>query len=102
MPLDPQRGENVLKDKVKIINSLGLHVRPAVKIKEVAEKYKDLLIKLKKDDIVVDANRVLDMLTLGAYKGTELEIIVEGDPEMAKKAIKELKELIEIRKFDEE
>lgn len=68
----------------------GIHARPASNLVKKSGQFKSS-IKLEKGDKVVDAKRLLAVLSLGAKKGDELVIVVEGeDEEVAAKAIKEL------------
>ncbi len=88
----------VYKEKIKVINSLGLHARPASMIVQVASKY-DSEITLKKDDVKVNAKSIMGVMLLAAEKGSEVEIEAIGDD--SKEAVVAVKELF-IRKFDEE
>ena len=88
----------VYKEKIKVINSLGLHARPASMIVQVASKY-DSDIILKKDDVKVNAKSIMGVMLLAAEKGSEVEIEAIGDD--SKEAVVAVKELF-IRKFDEE
>ncbi|MCK4330703.1 HPr family phosphocarrier protein [candidate division WOR-3 bacterium] len=88
----------VYKEKIKVINSLGLHARPASMIVQVASKY-DSAITLKKDDVKVNAKSIMGVMLLAAEKGSEVEIEAIGDD--SKEAVVAVKELF-IRKFDEE
>ena len=88
----------VYKEKIKVINSLGLHARPASMIVQVASKY-DSEITLKKDDVKVNAKSIMGVMLLAAEKGSEVEIEAIGDD--SKEAVVAIKELF-IRKFDEE
>lgn len=88
----------VYKEKIKVINSLGLHARPASMIVQVASKY-DSAITLKKDDVKVNAKSIMGVMLLAAEKGSEVEIEAIGDD--SKEAVVAVKELF-IRKFNEE
>lgn len=75
------------KQKITITNDLGLHARPATLLVQEASKYKST-IKLRKDETEVNAKSIMGILVLAASKGTELELIVDGeDEEEAKEAI---------------
>jgi len=60
-----------------IVNELGLHARSAAKIAEVAQnaKYK---VWIARDTEKVDAASIIDLLTLGCVKGTEIVIWIEN------------------------
>ncbi len=66
--------------EVEIINKLGLHARPATMLVKTAAKYK-AKIKIKKDDLTVDAKSIMGVLILAAQKGTTLKIEVDGQDE---------------------
>ncbi len=73
--------------KVRIVNKLGLHARPAMQIVETAGKYESDIF-IEKDGNRVEANSILDLLVLVAPPGTELTIIAEGpDEDQAVEAI---------------
>lgn len=88
--------------KVKIMNRLGLHARPAMSFVDLAAVYSSDIKVAKSDaggDIVVDGKSIMEMMMLAAAQGTELEIRAEGDD--AEKACADLKKLVESG-FDEE
>jgi len=88
----------VCKERVKVINSLGLHARPASMLVQVASRYNSD-ITLSRDEMKVNAKSIMGVMMLAAEKGTEVEIEAAGDD--AKEAVAGVKELF-IRKFDEE
>ena len=82
----------MLKGKVKIVNTLGLHARAAAQLVRLAGSFQSN-IELKRLDtaVVADAKSILSVLTLAATKGTELKLQVEGtDEKIASQAIKEI------------
>jgi phosphotransferase system HPr (HPr) family protein len=67
-----------------------LHARPAALFVQTANKFKST-ITAKNGDVTANAKSILNVLTLGANKGSELKITAEGvDAEQALQAIKEL------------
>ncbi|MGC9106770.1 MAG: HPr family phosphocarrier protein [Infirmifilum sp.] len=65
----------VLRFRLK--NKAGLHARPAaVFVREV--KKLDAQILIRKDNKVADGKNVLQVLSLGADVGDEIEIIING------------------------
>ena len=84
--------------KVIIANKLGLHARPAMCFVDVAMPFKSA-ITVKRSDQTVDGKSIMQMMMLAATKGTELEIIAEGED--ADEAIAVLKKLVESC-FDED
>lgn len=63
----------------KVINSAGLHTRPAAKLVEVASKYEST-IKIG-DKKMVDGKSILSLMMLAAIKGTQLKLEVDGPDE---------------------
>ncbi|PLX18332.1 MAG: HPr family phosphocarrier protein [Candidatus Muiribacterium halophilum] len=65
------------ESKVKIINKLGIHARPASMIVELCSKY-DGDIKLEANGMHADAKSILSIMMLAAEKGTAVKISVNG------------------------
>lgn len=80
-----------------ITNKLGLHARAAAKVVSVASRYR-CTIQVTHGGRTIDAKSIMGLLTLGAAKGTQLHVCVDGDDEQP--AMAELADLFE-RKFDE-
>ncbi|MBA3699762.1 MAG: HPr family phosphocarrier protein [Planctomycetes bacterium] len=80
--------------KVEISNKMGLHARPSTQIATTASRFSSD-IHIGKDEMVVDAKSVLELLMLAAECGTELVITAEGDD--AKVAVAALVELVKGR-----
>jgi len=72
----------MLKQKVKIINRLGLHARAAAKLVSCANRFGST-IEIIKEDHSVNAKSILAVMMLAASKGTEIELIIDGDDERA-------------------
>lgn len=85
--------------KSKIMNSLGIHARPASMLVKLASKFESK-IELEKDNIDVNAKSIMGVLMLASEKGQEITVRARGKDE--KKAVESIIELIEKRKFDEE
>lgn len=82
--------------KVKIMNRLGLHARPAMSFVDLAAVYSSDIKVAKSDaggDIVVDGKSIMEMMMLAASKGSVLTIVAEGAD--AKKAADALKKLVD-------
>ncbi len=75
-----------------IANKYGIHTRAAAKLVEVARQY-TCKIELVNSKGRADCKSIMALITLGARKGANFELEVDGDDE--KKAAKAVKELIE-------
>lgn len=64
--------------KVIIQNRAGLHARPISKFVEVAGKFDSKLI-VRFNDQDVNGKSIIELMTLGAYCGAELQLISEGE-----------------------
>ncbi|MBY0263044.1 MAG: HPr family phosphocarrier protein [Phycisphaerales bacterium] len=84
--------------KVVIVNRLGLHARPAMCFVDAAMPF-GAAVSVKRGDQVVDGKSIMQMMMLAATKGTELEILADGDD--AEAACAALKKLVDSG-FDEE
>lgn len=84
-----------------ICNRLGLHARPAMSFVDTASLFKSAVTVRRVDGPgeIVDGKSIMQMMMLAATKGTQLEIIAEGDG--CEDAIAELKKLVD-DKFGED
>jgi phosphocarrier protein HPr len=64
--------------EVKVINELGLHVRPAGAIVKVANRFKSKIV-LQKDDESVDAKSIMGVMMLAAEMGSIVKITADGE-----------------------
>ena len=71
------RPESALDRPVTIVNELGLHARSAAKIAEVAQNARHKVWIVREDE-QVDAASIIDVLTLGCKKGTEILVRIEN------------------------
>jgi phosphocarrier protein len=75
---------------VKVLNTTGLHARPAGLFIETANRFRSTL-RVAKGDREVDGKSVLGLMLLEVTAGCELRITAEGeDEEQAVKALAEL------------
>ncbi|MDY0362809.1 MAG: HPr family phosphocarrier protein [Desulforegulaceae bacterium] len=81
----------VLKQKLTIINELGLHARPAALIAKTARKAKSE-IWIEKDDTRVDATSMIDILSIACQKGSLITLIADSIDD--KKIFDEIKDII--------
>ncbi len=63
--------------RVRVLNEQGLHARPAARLAQEAQRF-GCDIELAHNGSVVDAKSILDILTLAAGQGTELEQRAQG------------------------
>ena len=83
------------KGKVRVVNEVGLHARPAALFVAKAASFKsDIRIhNATKNGKWVSAKSILGVLTLGVEKDHEIEITAEGEDEV--EAVKQIVALIE-------
>jgi phosphocarrier protein HPr len=77
---------------IVIRNSQGLHARPADMFARLARQFQSR-IELVREGQRVEASSIMDLLTLGAAKGTELILEAEGPD--AEEAVEALATLVE-------
>ncbi len=65
---------------IAIVNSSGLHARPATFFIQKANSYKST-IWVEKDDRRVNAKSLLGVLSLGVAKGMTITLIADGSDE---------------------
>ena len=82
-----------------IKNKKGLHARPSSLFVQLVTKY-DSDISVKSEDETVNGKSIMGLMLLAAEEGRELELIADGPDEDA--MLKELVDLIEVKKFNEE
>jgi phosphocarrier protein len=88
----------MLEREIKVINTLGVHARPASKIVQTANKFKSR-ISLLKDMVTADAKSILHVMMLGANFDSQVTIRASGEDE--KEAVDAIAALFE-KKFNEE
>jgi len=88
----------MINKKITIINKLGLHARASAKLVNTASRYGSHT-QLRKGEQIVNAKSIMGVMMLAASKGSEIELIIEGDDEQ--QTYDAIKELIN-NKFGEE
>jgi phosphocarrier protein HPr len=78
--------------QVRIRNDLGLHLRAAGALVQLACKF-TAEIKLQRGEVEANAKSIMSVLSLAAAKGVELCIVAEGED--AAQAVEGLTALIE-------
>ena len=91
-------GSEVCEIEVEVMNSDGLHMRPAMQFVDVATRF-DSEITVTNGETTVDAKSIMQMTMLAATCGTKLTVIAKGDD--CGEAIEEIRILVEEKKFDE-
>ncbi len=70
----------MISKDVTIMNSVGLHARPATFFIQKANSYRSS-IWVEKDDRRVNAKSLLGVLSLGIVKGMTITLIADGSDE---------------------
>lgn len=82
----------MVRRTIKIINKLGLHARAAARLVATASEYRST-INISRKGRQVNAKSIMPVMMLAASKGTEVELIADGEDEH--EAIEALTVLIE-------
>ena len=88
----------VCEAEVQIKNADGLHMRPAMQFVDVANQFQSE-ITVSNDSTSVNGKSIMQISMLAATCGTRLVIKAEGPD--AESALDALRELVEVRMFDE-
>jgi phosphocarrier protein HPr len=67
-----------LEQTFGIVNSLGLHARPASQLVQIANRHK-CEVQIIKDGTSVNAKSIMGVLTLAAARGSRLTVVCDGD-----------------------
>lgn len=81
----------VVERKVTVVNTLGIHARPAAEFVKLATRYQSE-ITVSKDVFKVNGKSILGVMTLAAECGSELTLRAEGED--AARAVDALTELL--------
>ena len=80
----------MIKEKIQILNNLGLHARASAKLTRLASQYQSE-IWISRDEKRVNAKSIMGVMMLAAAKNVFLDIEINGsDEEEALAAIKSL------------
>lgn len=86
----------MIRKRITITNKAGLHARAASKLAAICGRFScDVRIG---DERMVDGKSILSLMMLAANKGTELDVVADGDDE--KDAVEAILQLVNNR-FDE-
>jgi len=61
-----------------VVNSLGLHARPAAMIVQTANRFRSEIL-FEKDGLQINAKSIMGVLTLAAGKGATVVVTCEGE-----------------------
>ncbi len=68
---------------VKVVNTQGMHMRPAGELAKEMKKFADCTVTLKCGEKTAKASAVMQIMAAGIKCGSEVEIIAEGENEQA-------------------
>lgn len=68
----------MIERAVPIVNTLGLHARPAAEFVKIAGRFK-ASVRVRKDELEVNGKSIMGMMMLAAECGSRLTIRVEGE-----------------------
>lgn len=89
--------KHMIQQTIVIQNQLGLHTRAAAKLVDVAKRYESK-IELVFRNRMIDCKSIMNVITLGAQKDDELQLMITGNDE--DEALKSILELVD-NKFGE-
>jgi phosphocarrier protein len=70
----------MVSQKVIVLNHMGLHTRPAKDIVKLAGSFQSV-ITFQKESKTANAASFISVLSLGAPKGTEIQVNADGEDE---------------------
>ncbi len=77
----------MIKETIKLELKNGLEARPAALFVQIASKYESHIMVVVGEK-QVNAKSIMGMMSLGAIKGQQIQLIIEGeDEEEAKEAL---------------
>ena len=82
---------------IEVINSMGIHARPAARIVRLANKYQSE-VYVERDSELVNGRSIMGLMMLTAEKGSRLKFIANGED--GAELLSEMNSLFQ-RKFDE-
>ena len=75
-----------LEKTFTIVNSLGLHARPAAALVQAANRHRAEVL-FQKDGTSINAKSIMGVLTLAASRGSQVTVTCEGDDAEAALAV---------------
>lgn len=86
------KGNKSISRTVILADETGLHIRPASQLAKMAGGFESEIF-IKKDGRTASAKSIMEILTLGAAGGSEIEVTAEGED--ALKATETIADFIE-------
>jgi phosphocarrier protein len=68
----------LIEAAVPIVNTLGLHARPAAEFVKIAARFRSS-VQVRKDAVEVNGKSIMGMMMLAAECGSSLQLRLEGD-----------------------
>jgi len=88
----------VIQQEVEVVNSLGLHARPAAWFVKIATPFASSVF-IEKDGVRINGKSIMGVMMLAAEKGSRLTIIADGPDE--NEVIQKLVELFRNKFYEE-
>ena len=88
----------MIQKRLEIINRLGLHARASAKLAKLSSQFGSM-IKIQCNGQSADAKSIMGIMMLAASNGSQVDVTVEGDDELA--AMRAIEDLFQDR-FSEE
>lgn len=85
--------------ELEITNMMGIHLRPASNLVQMANQYPDCEVTYTKDGQTVNGKSIMSVIMLAAEKGCKIKVEVTGDD--SDNLLKEIVALVE-DKFGED
>lgn len=73
----------MVSKKVTVVNEQGLHMRPAGILAKAVAAHKECKVTLNVNGKSVNAKAVMQIMSAGIKRGTEVEIVCDGAEEQA-------------------
>ena len=70
----------MVKEKITVVNNSGIHMRPATELSKLAAGLSSD-IKILSGGNEINPKSILILMSAGITKGTEIEVICEGETE---------------------
>lgn len=90
---------SMLREELEVTNPKGIHARPSAMIVRTAEEL-DSQIRFVTKEEVIDATKIMDVLSMGAECGTRIIVEITGGDEA--KAMERMKEIFASNFNDED